>query len=315
MAGGGADGRGAHRLHADDVVAAEHRVHHGAPGQEREPPRREHVHQPAAEGGAGDGARQPARDVGRRTRARPASRSCSSSATSTRPSRRPPKRCMMIARDLTIGSRKQLLQNQIVIIAPIFNVDGTDTFVTAERIARQRDAAHLRHARERRGTRPQSRRGEARDGRSERDVPAAERVGSGAAARRPPDEPRDPRLREHLWHDDGAGGRAGPARLHARHAVPGRARHGPQAVRPRGVHARALHAQHLAADRRGATTAPPGRSKRSSSSTTTGFGTGSRSSPRRPVSRRSSGASTRSTPTSPRCSSTPTRTRRRCRRS
>ncbi|HEY7474113.1 MAG TPA: M14 family zinc carboxypeptidase [Vicinamibacterales bacterium] len=36
----------------------------------------------------------------------------------------------MIARDLAIGPRKQLLQNQIVIIAPIFNVDGTDTFVT-----------------------------------------------------------------------------------------------------------------------------------------------------------------------------------------
>jgi hypothetical protein len=36
----------------------------------------------------------------------------------------------MIARDLTIGPRKQLLQNQIVIIAPIFNVDATDTFVT-----------------------------------------------------------------------------------------------------------------------------------------------------------------------------------------
>ncbi len=36
----------------------------------------------------------------------------------------------MIARDLTIGSRTQLLQNQIVIIAPVFNVDGTDTFVT-----------------------------------------------------------------------------------------------------------------------------------------------------------------------------------------
>ena len=35
----------------------------------------------------------------------------------------------MIARDLTVGSRKHLLQNQIVIIAPIFNVDGTDTFV------------------------------------------------------------------------------------------------------------------------------------------------------------------------------------------
>jgi hypothetical protein len=36
----------------------------------------------------------------------------------------------MIARDLTVGSRKNLLQNQIVIIAPVFNVDGTDTFVT-----------------------------------------------------------------------------------------------------------------------------------------------------------------------------------------
>ena len=35
----------------------------------------------------------------------------------------------MIARDLTIGTRKHLLQNQIVIIAPIFNVDGTDTLV------------------------------------------------------------------------------------------------------------------------------------------------------------------------------------------
>ena len=35
----------------------------------------------------------------------------------------------MVARDLAAGPRKHLLQNQIVIIAPIFNVDGTDTFV------------------------------------------------------------------------------------------------------------------------------------------------------------------------------------------
>ena len=35
----------------------------------------------------------------------------------------------MVARDLTVGARKNLLQNQIVIIAPIFNVDGTDTLV------------------------------------------------------------------------------------------------------------------------------------------------------------------------------------------
>ena len=36
---------------------------------------------------------------------------------------------LMLARDLTVGARKSLLQNQIVIIAPIFNVDGTDAFV------------------------------------------------------------------------------------------------------------------------------------------------------------------------------------------
>jgi hypothetical protein len=35
----------------------------------------------------------------------------------------------MVARDLAAGARKHLLQNQIVIIAPVFNVDGTDTLV------------------------------------------------------------------------------------------------------------------------------------------------------------------------------------------
>ena len=39
---------------------------------------------------------------------------------------------LMVARDLTVGSRKHLLDNQIVIIAPIFNVDGTDTLVTQD---------------------------------------------------------------------------------------------------------------------------------------------------------------------------------------
>jgi len=34
---------------------------------------------------------------------------------------------MMVARDLVLGKSKRLLQNQIVVIAPIFNVDGTDT--------------------------------------------------------------------------------------------------------------------------------------------------------------------------------------------
>jgi len=39
---------------------------------------------------------------------------------------------LLIARDILLGKRKHLLDNQIVIIAPIFNVDGTDTFVTQD---------------------------------------------------------------------------------------------------------------------------------------------------------------------------------------
>ena len=41
----------------------------------------------------------------------------------------------MVARELTVGSKKHLLQNQIVIIAPVFNVDGTDTFETRDAVA------------------------------------------------------------------------------------------------------------------------------------------------------------------------------------
>jgi hypothetical protein len=39
---------------------------------------------------------------------------------------------MMLARDIAVGKRQSLLDNQIVMIAPIFNVDGTDTFVTQD---------------------------------------------------------------------------------------------------------------------------------------------------------------------------------------
>ena len=39
---------------------------------------------------------------------------------------------MMVARELAMGKRKNLLDNQIVIIAPIFNIDGTDTFETQD---------------------------------------------------------------------------------------------------------------------------------------------------------------------------------------
>ena len=39
---------------------------------------------------------------------------------------------MMVARDLPLGPRKHILDYGTVIIAPIFNVDGTDTFVTQD---------------------------------------------------------------------------------------------------------------------------------------------------------------------------------------
>src|SRR5262245_988465 len=39
---------------------------------------------------------------------------------------------LMVARELTLGKKQHLLDNQIVIIAPIFNVDGTDTFAVQD---------------------------------------------------------------------------------------------------------------------------------------------------------------------------------------
>ena len=39
---------------------------------------------------------------------------------------------LLVARDLLLGKHRTLLDSQIVIIAPIFNVDGTDTFVTQD---------------------------------------------------------------------------------------------------------------------------------------------------------------------------------------
>ncbi|MEP7118032.1 MAG: M14 family zinc carboxypeptidase [Acidobacteriota bacterium] len=39
---------------------------------------------------------------------------------------------LMLARDLAAGKRKALLDSMIVMIAPIYNVDGTDTFVTQD---------------------------------------------------------------------------------------------------------------------------------------------------------------------------------------
>jgi hypothetical protein len=39
---------------------------------------------------------------------------------------------LLVAREILLGGHRQLLDNQIIIIAPIFNVDGTDTFVTQD---------------------------------------------------------------------------------------------------------------------------------------------------------------------------------------
>lgn len=39
---------------------------------------------------------------------------------------------MMVARDLAMGKHPAVLQNLIVMIAPVYNVDGTDTFVTQD---------------------------------------------------------------------------------------------------------------------------------------------------------------------------------------
>lgn len=39
---------------------------------------------------------------------------------------------LLVARDLALGKHKALLDSQIVVIAPIFNVDGTDTFVSQD---------------------------------------------------------------------------------------------------------------------------------------------------------------------------------------
>lgn len=39
---------------------------------------------------------------------------------------------LMVARDLAAGKRKSILDNVIVMIAPIYNVDGTDTFATQD---------------------------------------------------------------------------------------------------------------------------------------------------------------------------------------
>ena len=222
----------------------------------------------------------------------------------------------MVARDLAAGTRKDLLQNQIVIIAPIFNVDGTDTLVpqdgslgsetphifgtreNAQGLDLNRDAVKLETV-EANGL---YRLLNAWDPALLLDGHLMSRVNHGyantygtttvpAAAPGPRDYTHDklfPAVRDMVRKEFGI--------EVFTHALFGR-----------GGGAGAGRPPH------GATTLPPGRSKPSSSSMTMASGTGWRSSRRRRDSRHSSAASTRSTPTSSRCSSTRTRMRRRFR--
>ena len=89
-----------------------------------------------------------------------------------------------------------LLDNQIVIIAPIFNVDGTDTFVNKTDHSAASRHTYSASAKFSRGS--QSRRCEAQYGRSERALPSSQPVGPGSLSRRTPDGSRQPRLREHV---------------------------------------------------------------------------------------------------------------------
>ena len=155
----------------------------------------------------------------------------------------------MVARDLAAGTRQHLLQNQIVIIAPVFNVDGTDTFV-AQNGSLGSETPHIFGMRENAAGFDLNRDAvKLETVEASGHVPPAERLGSGAAARRSPDEPRQSRLRQHVRHHHRARRGPGSARLHPRHAVSCRSRHGAEGVRPGSLHPCALRPRRrLAAD-------------------------------------------------------------------
>ena len=98
---------------------------------------------------------------------------------------------LMVARDLAAGKRKNILDNVIVMIAPIYNVDGTDTFVTQDG-GLGSETPHILGVRENSQGLDLNRDAvKLHDRRRQRPLSRAERVGSAAVPRRPPDEPRD----------------------------------------------------------------------------------------------------------------------------
>ena len=221
----------------------------------------------------------------------------------------------MVARDLTAGPRKHLLAEPDRHHRADFQCRRHRHLRPAGRIARQRNAAHLRHARERPGFD------------LNRDAVKLETVEANGMYRLLNDwDPAlllDGHLMSRVNH--------GYANTYGTTTVPAAA---PVRATTRTTRCflpfakwcgsssaskcspmRSSAAAAAGRRPRGAMTPRRGRSKPSSSSTTTACGTGWRSSPRRRASRRSSGASTRSTPTSPRFSSTRTRTPRKFRQS
>ena len=85
------------------------------------------------------------------------------------------------------GKRKAILDNVIVMIAPVYNVDGTDTYVTQDG-GLGGETPHILGAGELTGPGSQSRCREADHRRRQRLVSRTQRLGPVAVPRRPPDE-------------------------------------------------------------------------------------------------------------------------------
>jgi hypothetical protein len=146
----------------------------------------------------------------------------------------------MVARDLTVGARKNLLENQIVIIAPVFNVDGTDTLVPQDGSLGS-ETPHIFGTRENAGGLDLN-----------RDAVKLETVEANGMYRLlnawDPAVLLDGHLMSRVNHGYAntygtttvPAASPGAARLYARHAVSGGARDDAEGIWHRGVHARAV---------------------------------------------------------------------------
>ena len=150
---------------------------------------------------------------------------------------------LMVARDLAAGSKKNLLENLVVIIVPVFNVDGTDTLMPQDGSLGS-ETPHILGTRENTGGFDLN-----------RDAVKLETVEANGMYRLlnqwDPVLLLDGHLMSRVNHGyantygttTSACRGPGAARLYARQAVSGGARNGPQAIRSRSVHARVVRAR------------------------------------------------------------------------